>query len=223
VTLGIQPVIPSTAYGYIKREEESLDVAGLKAYRVSKFVEKPDTSKAREYLANGRYYWNGGIFVATPDTILNEMAKLLPDHARGLEVLEGALGTESFHRELETIYKGLETISFDYGIMEKTKESVYVIPCQCGWSDVGSWGSLYELMSGDHDKNKNKKEGEAVLVNCERSFVSAQGGRVVACLGLKGCLVVDTGDALLVADMENAQDIRGLVEKLRAEGKEDVL
>ena len=163
------------------------------------------------------------IKIMADDTILKEMETHLPDHSKGLKELEGAFGTDLFDEKLESVYKGFEGISFDYGIMEKTKEDVYVVPCQCGWSDIGSWLSLYEFTSSDHDQDKNRKVGEAVLVDCERSFIYSKGERVVVCLGLKGCLVVDTGDALLVADMKSAQDIGRVVESLRVEGREDIL
>ncbi|MFC1883653.1 mannose-1-phosphate guanylyltransferase [Thermodesulfobacteriota bacterium] len=222
-TLGIQPDRPSTGYGYIKRKDEPLKAKGLEAYEVSGFVEKPDAARALEYMNDGTYYWNGGIFVATPDTILKELETHLPDHWKGLKVLQKALGGDGFDGALKEVYEGFERISFDYGIMEKTEAKVYVVPCQCGWSDVGSWESLYELTSEEHDPNDNKKEGQAVLVDCEGSFVSVGGERVVTCLGLKDCLVVDTGDALLVADMKRTQDIRRIIDRLEKEGREDLL
>jgi mannose-1-phosphate guanylyltransferase len=98
-----------------------------------------------------------------------------------------------------------------------------VLPCECGWSDVGSWASLYDLRSSDHDGNKNLSEGETHLIDCERSFVSGRGGRLVACLGLKNCLVVDTPEALLVADLDRSQDIREIVDLLRKTGNEELL
>ena len=223
VTIGVQPESPATGYGYIKRADESFDVEGLDAFRVLKFVEKPDAARARDYLVDGRYYWNSGIFVAGTDTILQEMELLLPDHSKGLKILEGVLGTERFHHEFDAIYRDFKGISFDYGIMERTNKDIYVIPCQCGWSDVGSWDSLYELMKEDCDKEKNMKEGETFLVDCEGNFIHAGGGRTVACLGLKGCLVVDTGDALLVADLKSAQDITRIVKIMSDEGREDLI
>jgi mannose-1-phosphate guanylyltransferase len=124
---------------------------------------------------------------------------------------------------MEDVYRDLEGISFDHAIMEKTEDPVFVIPCECGWSDVGSWASLYDLREGAGDRHRNLKEGESVLIDCQNSFVSGQGGRLVACLGLKNCLVVDTPDALLVADLERAQDIRKIVEHLRRTQKEELL
>lgn len=222
VTLGIRPTRPETGYGYIRREKCGADGEGS-AYRVSAFVEKPDPDKARQYLARGDYYWNAGIFVSTPETILKALEQYLPDLYSGLVRLKGALGTGGFEKELESVYQDLEAVSFDYGVMERIGEPVYVVPCECGWSDVGSWESLYELKTEEQDGDRNLSEGESLLIECERSFVSSRGGRLVACLGLKKCLVVDTPEALLVADLERSQDIRMIIERLKNSGKEDLL
>ncbi|MGD8226542.1 MAG: hypothetical protein PVI20_02105, partial [Desulfobacteraceae bacterium] len=113
--------------------------------------------------------------------------------------------------------------SFDYGVMEKTKGPIFVLPCECGWSDVGSWSSLYALRQQSHDAQRNLVEGESLLVECEQSFVSSHSGRLVACLGLKNCLVIDTPDALLVADLNRTEEIRKIVEELQNKQKEDLL
>ena len=223
VTIGIVPNRPETGYGYIRRDQEHIDVSGLKAYAVSGFVEKPGIEKARQYLASRDYYWNSGIFVARPDTILEQTQAHLPDLYTGLLGIKKALGSARFEAELKVMYEGLTGISFDYGIMEKTSERVYVIPCDCGWSDVGSWGSLYELRSGDSDAHQNVVDGEALLIDCEQSLVSGTGKRLIVCLGLKDCLVVDTPDTLLVADLERSQDVREVVEQLKRSGKEKLL
>ena len=223
VTLGIVPTKPETGYGYIKRSQVVYDSSETSAYKVSAFVEKPDLEKAVQYLKNGEYFWNAGIFVATPDTILKEIQQYLPHLHGGLCRLKETLGTDSFEAELVHVYGELESISFDYGIMERTKDSVFVLPCECGWSDVGSWASLYELRDQDHDKDQNLSIGESILIDCKKSFVSSRSGRLVACLGLKNCIVVDTPDALLVGDLERSQEIRSIVEKLKKDQKDDLL
>jgi mannose-1-phosphate guanylyltransferase len=161
--------------------------------------------------------------VATAETILKEINAHLPELDKGLSRLAPVLGTPSFARELKAVYNGISGISFDYGVMERTEERIYVLPCDCGWSDVGSWASLYELRSAERDANQNLEEGDALLIDCEQSFVSSAGGRLVTCLGLDGCLVVDTPDALLVADLTHSQDVRKIVDALKARGKQGVL
>ncbi len=223
VTLGIIPTRPETGYGYIRRSEDPSDFGQSAAYKVSAFVEKPDLKRAQAYAASGEYFWNAGIFVATPDTIMREIRNQLPDLYTGLKRLEPVLGTEAFEAEIEDVYPALESISFDYGIMEKATCPVFVLSSDCGWSDVGSWGSLYQLKEDGRDPHLNLTEGEPLLIDCEKSFVSSRSGRLVACLGLKNCLVVDTPDALLVADLEKSEEIRKIVDQLKKDQKEEYL
>jgi len=117
----------------------------------------------------------------------------------------------------------LEATSFDYGIMERTKSPIFVVPCDCGWSDVGSWLSLYELKEQDQDGDQNLTEGECLLIDCKKSFISGKSGRQVACMGLKNCLVIDTPDALLVTDLERSQEIKKIVEQLKKTQKEELV
>jgi len=223
VTIGIVPNRPETGYGYIRRDQGQTDVGGRSAYRVLKFVEKPNLEKARGYLTSGEYYWNGGIFVAKPETILKETKEQLPELYEGLQRLARSLENGEFEEEFKDVYGALTGISFDYGIMENTREKVYVIPTECGWSDVGSWESLYELRTSERDKEQNLVDGETILIECEKSFVSGSAGRLVACLGLKDTLIVDTPDALLVADLNRSQDIRKIVDRLKESGKNKLL
>ncbi len=222
-TLGIVPTRPETGYGYIRRGDPLAGDGGPAAYRVSAFVEKPDPETALGYIKSGLYYWNAGIFVATPDTIKEEIRRCLPDLAGGLERLEPAMGGPGFRREMEAVYPELPSVSFDYGVMEKTEAEVFVVSCECGWSDVGSWESLYELLGPEHDPDGNLVRGDALLEECSGVLASSGGGRLVACLGMKDCLVVDSPDAVLVADRKRGQDIRRIVRALEREGRESLL
>jgi len=223
VTLGIVPTRPETGYGYIQRSRTNIDTKDERVYPVSAFVEKPDLDAALQYLESGDYFWNAGIFVATPQTIINQMELYLPDLYNGLKRLKKALGTDNFEKTMSSVYNKLDSISFDYGIMERTKDPIYVLPSECGWSDVGSWASLYDVRGPEHDKNRNLSDGDPVLVDCEDSFISNQSERLVTCLGLKNCLVVDTPEALLVADLRRAQEIREIVNKLKDAKKDELL
>jgi mannose-1-phosphate guanylyltransferase len=223
VTLGIVPDRPETGYGYIRQGPGHGRFRGLPAYEVREFVEKPDGERARDYLASGEYYWNAGIFVATPETIMRETERHLPHLHQALLRLKDALATPEFATEFRSVYQDLTSMSFDYGIMEKTREPVYVIPCSCGWSDVGSWASLYELREKAHDRDGNLVEGDALLMDCSGSFVSGAAGRAVVCLGLDNCLVVDTPGALLVARMDRSQEIKKVVDTLKRMQREALL
>ena len=222
-TIGIVPNRPETGYGYIKRGNLHTEGEEGKVFKVSQFVEKPDLETAVTYLASGEYYWNGGIFIATPETILRETERQLPELYAGLLELEKVLGTDAFEPAFQEVYGNLASVSFDYGIMENTSEPVYVVPSQCGWSDVGSWESLYALRSSERDGTGNLGEGETLFIDCEGTFASGRAGRTVACLGLKDCLVVDTEDSLLVADLKHSQDIRKVVDQLKKTGRDDLL
>jgi len=222
-TIGIVPNRPETGYGYIKRGEPDGKSEDRQIFSVSQFVKKPDLETAVAYLASGDYYWNGGIFVATPETILKETKRQLPELYAGLLELEKVFGTDDFEPAFQEVYENLASVSFDYGIMENIQEPVYVIPSQCGWSDVGSWESLYELRSSEQDNDGNLGDGGNIFIDCEGTFASGRSGRMIACLGLKNCLVVDTEDSLLVADLKNSQDIRKVVDLLKETGRDDLL
>ena len=223
VTLGIVPSRPETGYGYIRRSGEDPATGKDNMYKVLEFVEKPDLEKAFEYIKSGDYYWNAGIFVATPATILTEMEACMPDTYNSLMKLLPCFGSPDFKDKFLEVYSEIKSESFDYGVMEKTTTDVMVVPCECGWSDVGSWESLYELRADEHDEDKNLQDGDTLLAGCEGTYVSAMGNRLVACLGLKNCIVIDREDAILVADMKKAQEIRKIVDALKTREREDLL
>lgn len=222
-TLGIVPTRPDTGFGYIRKGRLCSADPEAPVYEVDDFVEKPGKETALEYLRSGEYLWNAGIFVAAPGVVLKEIQTCLPDLYMGLERLRGALGTEGFEREMEEVFGGLEAVSFDVGVMEKTSTPLFVVPADCGWSDVGSWNSVYELHRDEQDRDGNLADGDVLLKGCRRTFASSGGGRLVVCLGMEGCLVVDTPDALLVADLDHSQDVRIIVDELARGDRGDLL
>ena len=222
-TLGIVPTRPETGFGYIRRAHDGEMKGDEAVYRVLAFVEKPDAETALRYVSSGEYYWNAGIFVATADTILHEIRTHLPMVHDALMRMDDTMGTDRFVQVLSEVYPGLPAISFDYGVMERTRQAVHVVPCECGWSDVGSWSSLYDLRSKEHDGAQNLTEGQTLAIDCRRTFLSAQGGRMVVGLGLSDCFVVDAGDVVLVAHRDRAQDVRKIVDALKEDGKENLI
>jgi len=221
VTLGIVPTRPETGYGYIERAEKPEEGS---VYPVKRFVEKPSLETAGDYLQSGNYYWNAGIFVATPQALLAEFASHMPAFSQGLEQLGATFDKAEFPNALQTLYDDTEGISFDYAIMEKTSRRVYVIPSECGWSDVGSWRSLYEVrMERDQDDFGNVADGDTLLVDCRDSFLVSRGKRFLAALGLKNILVVDTEDALLVADLTKSQEVKKIIDRLKKSNSMDIL
>jgi mannose-1-phosphate guanylyltransferase len=219
VTLGIVPTSPETGYGYIRRGDLLGQAGGHDAYRVERFTEKPDPETARSFVQSGRYFWNSGIFVWKVSVILTEIHRLLPQLYAQLMEIEPALGTPRQAEAIERVWASTRGVSIDVGVMEKAND-VAVIPADIGWSDVGCWSSVPSLIPGD--ANGNVIQGESVVLDCEDTFIRSS-GRLVAALGLRGMVVIDTGDAVLVCPKDRAQDVKKVVEQLKREGKEKYL
>lgn len=211
VTFGIHPDAPETGYGYIEAEE----------HRVLRFVEKPDVEKAKAYLASGRYLWNSGMFCFKARTMLNEMRAHCPailaavEHC--LEQSRKSTGAGVSQIELDSASFGqVQDDSIDYALMEKSA-NVAVVPCNIGWSDIGSWSSLGDLI--DPDDEGNRVEGEAFLHDVTNSYIRTS-ERIVGAVGLDSLVIIDTPDALLVADRHRTQDVKHLYASLKSRGHE---
>jgi len=202
VTFGIIPTRPDTGYGYIKAGEP-LAAGGLKA---AAFIEKPELSRARAFLQKGGYYWNSGIFLFRRDVFLENLARHLPDLHQGLESVGPGVSPES----LAEAYRRFPSISLDHGLMEKA-DNVAVVPADMGWSDVGTWSALHELCPAD--ASGNVILGRALDVDSRDSLIFTQ-DRLVATIGLKDMIVVDTADATLVCPRERVQEVKDLVAEL---------
>ncbi len=215
ITLGIKPTRPETGYGYIQTAGQKGESLGLPYSAVERFVEKPDYPTALEYLKTGNYLWNSGIFIFTPRTILAEIEICLPGLYAGLKRIEEAIDGPDYDQRLREVYPQVPSISIDYGVMEKTAKPIYVFKADFGWSDVGSWQALYELRSDDYDDHGNLLLGEALTIDAGRNLVYSATGRRVALLGVEGLVVVDTEDALMVADIARSQDVKRFTELIR--------
>jgi mannose-1-phosphate guanylyltransferase len=208
VTIGIRPTRPETGYGYIEMGDEI--AAGL--HRARRFVEKPDAGRARQFLAEGRFLWNSGMFFFRADAVLREIAVHLPDLAKGLARFDEAAASGREAEEVKASFGTLPSVSIDNGVMEKAA-GVSVIPGDFGWSDVGSWTTVWELAS--RDEGGNAFFGDVVPVDAKNCYVRAPEGKMVAVIGLEDVVVVDTGDALLVMPRDRSQDVREVVEALK--------
>jgi mannose-1-phosphate guanylyltransferase len=220
VTIGIVPTRPEIGYGYIKGGEP---FSKGEVFRVDAFVEKPSMERATQFLTEGNYYWNAGIFVFRAKTMMEEIRRCLPELYEGLMELRNSWGKADFEDTLQKVYEKITPVSIDYGIMEKTDANIMVIPGHFPWSDVGSWRSIFELRSNEHDKDGNLIDGYAILLDSQNSFVHARSGRLVGCVGLKDVFIIDTSDALLICHSESAQDVRRLVELMRAKELNELL
>ncbi|MFZ5918657.1 MAG: mannose-1-phosphate guanylyltransferase [Chloroflexota bacterium] len=219
VTLGIKPAFPSTGYGYILRDQKLTEVGNLESYRVKRFTEKPDLPTARKFVATGRYYWNSGMFVWRVAEIMAEFQRQMPALFAQLTEIDRAIGTPQEKDVLTRVWAEVENQTIDYGIMEGAR-NVAVIPVDIGWSDVGSWATLLDILPGD--ESGNVVTGQHLGIDTRRTLVYSP-HRLVATVGLEDMIVVDTGDALLVCSKERAQDVKKVVDALKAQGIESLL
>jgi mannose-1-phosphate guanylyltransferase/mannose-6-phosphate isomerase len=219
VTIGIAPRRPETGYGYIKLGAPLLRDGGEKrrrvdAFRVERFVEKPDRKRAEKYLATGKYVWNSGMFVWRASIVVEELRRYAPGlAAAGTEIANAMSAPAVEEARLRELYERAESVSIDYAVMERSKR-VAVVPAEFGWSDVGSWAALDDIAA--KDERGNIITGRVVNVDSQRSIVYAQ-DRVVATIGLDNLVVVDTPDATLVCAKDRAQDVRKVVDALEAQ------
>ena len=204
VTIGIRPTRPETGYGYLRRGQARPDGS----FAVEAFVEKPDAATAARYLADPAYSWNAGIFVFRADAFLDALGRHLPLVRAGL--------SGDFER--------LPSISIDYGVMEpesQTTGRIALVPGDFGWSDVGSFAALPEVRA--LDARGNAVSGDALLVDSSDCVVLSEGGRLLAAVGLEGLCIIDAGDVVLVVPRDRAQDVRAMVDALKAQGRADKL
>ena len=214
VTFGIVPASPETGYGYIKSTPDGVAVVPVEA-----FVEKPDTATALEYLEDGGYFWNSGMFLFSAGAYLDELQQLAPDMFEACETsMAGKTYDGDFVRPDPGSFARCPSDSIDYAVMEKSKNAM-MVPLDAGWSDVGSWSALHDVCA--RDEHGNAISGDALVHDCENSFVQAE-SRLVAAVGLKNTLIVETKDSVLVADKARSQDVKALVDKLKADGREEV-
>ncbi|MBR4630132.1 MAG: mannose-1-phosphate guanylyltransferase/mannose-6-phosphate isomerase [Treponema sp.] len=206
VTFGITPTYPATGYGYINSEKSSESVLPLK-----KFVEKPDFDTAKKYVESGEYFWNSGMFIFKAQSLLDEIKSFDKTiYESTLESFSNATVDLDFIRLEKNSFEKNTSISIDYAVMEKTKKGK-VVPLSAGWSDVGSWGSLWDVSEKDSDGNVLK--ADAVTMGVKDSFIYSK--KTVAAIGLENVVVVDTKDALLVADKSKSESVKEIVDELK--------
>jgi len=221
VVVGIQPRWPETGYGYVEFPRGSR-AGGSEALPVRRFHEKPQLAKARRYLAAGHFFWNSGMFFWRADTLLDQLREHLPKTATLLASLP-RFGARDFQRRLAQAFPLCDSISIDFAVLEKAAAAKRVtgIPAaDFGWSDVGSWNAVFELMPRDADGNA--LGGDSLCLEAHNNFVDAR-GKLVALLGVDDLIVVDTPDALLVASRDRAQQVGDVVKALELRNREDLL
>lgn len=211
VTLGIMPDYPETGYGYIKFNPEMSDSETGRAYGVDCFVEKPNIEKAKEYLEAEQYLWNSGMFVWKISSILKNFKQLMPQTYSGLLQIQKAIGTPNEMAVLEKEFNKFESNSIDYGIMEKAKD-IFIIPSTFGWDDVGSWLAIERI--NKTNEFGNVVQGDVITVNTKNSII--QGAKkLIATVGIRDLIIVDTEDAILICEKESAGDIKKVLQNLK--------
>jgi mannose-1-phosphate guanylyltransferase len=218
VVLGIQPRWPETGYGYIEFPE-GVQPGSLNPAPVLRFREKPDLKTAQEFVAAGRFYWNSGMFFWRADVFLEALRKHLPKAATLLAALP-PFSSRQFFKRLQEVFRLCENISVDYAVLEKAEGVVGVPADDIQWNDVGSWNAVYQLLP--HDSQDNAARAELLAEASRGNYVDAE-GKLVALLGVHNLIVVDTPEALLVADRARAQQVGELVKTLEKRKREDLL
>ncbi len=225
VVVGIPPTSPETGYGYIERGAAVGRARGMTAYAVRRFTEKPELPQARRYVRSGKYLWNAGMFIWRVSTFLDSLKRFLPATHDALAELARTIGTPRYRSAVERVYPHLENISVDYAVMEPATRMtgnprVSVIPAQIGWSDIGSWAAVYELLA--------KKNGENVSAGPSFTLDSAGNyfwspKKLVAAIGVRDLVVVETDDSLLLCARARSQDVGKIVKWLERQTNGDLL
>jgi len=219
-TVGIVPTRPETGYGYVEVGEEIDEKTGAKS--VVRFVEKPDRPRAEQFLAGGKHLWNAGMFFFRAKDMASLVAQHLPELAAGVSKIDDAARAGDGTAVLRSIFPTLPSVSIDHGVMEKAA-GLAVVPGEFGWNDVGSWQSAWEL--GAPDAAGNALAPGAIAIDAKNNLVRTLGGgkKVVALVGVNDLVVVETEDAILVIPRERAQDVRLIVDALKASGRTELL
>jgi mannose-1-phosphate guanylyltransferase len=225
VVLGIPPSHPETGFGYVQRMGDPFSSKNLSVFAVRRFTEKPDAARAAEYLASGEYHWNAGMFFWRVSTFLESLQRNLPKTHAAIESLAQSIGKSSYDKKLRSIYPTLENISVDYAILERetagqTGPRVFTIPAEVGWSDIGSWAAVFELLA--KQKNHNVFAGAGTAIDANGNFLWSP-SKFVAAIGVHGLVVVETPDALLICPRDRAQDVGKLVKWLEEKRQKDLL
>ena len=221
VTLGIKPTRPETGYGYIKISSQQSEVRSQKIQvcPVERFIEKPDEEKAKKFLAGGNYYWNSGMFIWTTESILKAIGKYMPELFQGLETIKDSLGTPRAGEVSRQVFQGLESISIDYGVMEKAG-NVVMVKADIPWDDVGSWLAMERIHS--QDDRGNVVLGKFTGIDSSNCIVISD-EQLVATLGISDLIIVATPQAILICSKDRAQEVKKIVKKLADSELEEYL
>lgn len=216
VTIGITPDYPETGYGYIKFDSHETEG---RAYKVDRFVEKPNLEVAKEYLATEEYLWNSGMFIWKVSSILKNIRKFMPETFEGLMRIQSAIGTDNANYVLDKEFTAFQPQSIDYGIMEKA-DDIYILPGTFGWDDVGSWLAVERIKKTN--EFGNVVDGNIITVNTHNCVIQGS-QKLIATVGMEDMIVVDTDDATLICSKDHAGDIKKVLENLKICNREEYI
>ena len=222
VTLGIKPTFAHTGLGYVEQGESLPAAAGHPVFRVVRFVEKPDQPTADRFLADGRHSWNSGLFAWRVDRIMSEFARHMPELFAGLSEIAAALGTNDADATVQRVFPTLPHQTIDYGIMERA-DDIAVLPVDIGWTDIGSWATMLEVLESDDRGNVIRGRGLAATPDTRDTLIYTATDRLVATVGVENLVIIDTEDAVLVCPRERAEGVREIVDQLKETGHSDYL
>ncbi len=222
VTLGIKPLHPATGYGYIQQGAPITEVDGCTIYQSKRFTEKPDIVRATQFLASGQYSWNSGMFIWKVSSAMWAFELFQPAIYAMCSYLQSALGAPDYQRKLDGIWNSMPKLSIDVAIMEKA-DNIAVIPIDIGWSDIGSWSSLYDILPQDSFGNciKGDASDNRVILDTRDTLVYSD--RLTVAIGVEDMVIVDTDDVLLVCHKSRTQDVKQVVDYLKENGSEAYL
>ncbi|MBW2631616.1 MAG: mannose-1-phosphate guanylyltransferase [Deltaproteobacteria bacterium] len=219
VTIGIKPEWPETGYGYMERGKIADTIEETSIYEVRSFREKPDPATAESFFKDGGFFWNSGMFIWKTSAILDAIKRLLPELYEGLLTIEESIGTEHEKDVLSEVYRDIKSVSIDYGVMENTRD-VFMVEGNFGWNDIGSWDALWDVM--DKDEMGNATRGDIITFDTSNSLIYSP-QKMVALIGVKDLIVVETEDSLLICKKGASQDVRKIVGRLEKKGMKEYL
>jgi mannose-1-phosphate guanylyltransferase len=225
VVLGIPPTRPETGYGYIERGAAVARAHGVRAFGVNRFTEKPELPQARRYMSSGNYLWNAGMFFWRVSTFLANLKLFLPRTHAALREIARTIGTRKYPETLRRIYPRLENISVDFAVVEPATrtsgaKSIFVLPAKVGWSDIGSWAAVYELLAAK--PGANVSAGASFTMDAEGNFFWSP-KKFLGAIGVRDLVLVETDDAVLVCPRDRSQDVGKIVKWLEQKRRRDLL
>lgn len=219
VTIGITPDYPATGYGYVKTADEITQGESIRQFKVERFVEKPNEATASSYLKQGGYFWNSGLFVFKVSVFLEAVKEFAPDLYSDLRRIQEEIGKPTYESTLDTIYRAVQGISIDYGIMEHA-QNIYLVEGLFDWNDLGSWESVY--LTDKKDENGNVSSGDSLLLDTRNSYVYSDDG-LVAVVGMEDVIVVKDGNTTLVCPRDKAEDVKKVIDRLKEDNRKEYL